>query len=195
MLSKLTRLSYACQKYGELHSPLLLLPCAALLSTALLVFLGATRKQTGPHFDFQRLVVPPTVFCACTNRNMLGVFVGSTDTFPQVLQLLAGTFFGAFLFASFFPCVLSTSLTHLPSADVSVPWSTWTTPRQVTTVPPPTEESCPLAEFTPHTGYEPKLLDDFHYSETTELIFRDESSDKDVVPSYLFDAELDDETI
>ena len=52
-----------------------------------------------------------------------------------------------------------------------------------------------MAEFTPLTGCEPKLLDDFHYSETTEIIFRDESSDKDVVPSYLFDAELDDETI
>ena len=53
----------------------------------------------------------------------------------------------------------------------------------------------PLAEFTPLTGYEPKLLDDFHFSETTEIIFWDESSDKDAVPSYLCDAELDDETI
>ena len=52
----------------------------------------------------------------------------------------------------------------------------------------------PLAEFTPLTRYEPKLLDDFHYSETTEIIFWDESSD-DAVPSYLFNAELDDETI
>ena len=71
----------------------------------------------------------------------------------------------------------------------------WITPRQLTTAPPPTEESCPLAEFTPHTGYEPKVLHDFHYSKTTEIIFRDESSDKDAVPSYLCDAELDDETI
>ena len=39
-----------------------------------------------------------------------------------------------------------------------------TTPRQLTTAPPPTEESCPLAEFTPLTGYEPKLFDDFHLS-------------------------------
>ena len=37
------------------------------------------------------------------------------------------------------------------------------------------------------TGQEPKLLDDFHYSEAIEIIFRDESSD--AVP-----AELDDET-
>ena len=42
-------------------------------------------------------------------------------------------------------------------------------------------------------GYEPKLPDDFHYSETTEIIFWDDFSD--AVPSYLFDAELDDETI
>ena len=60
---------------------------------------------------------------------------------------------------------------------------------------PLTEESCPVAEFTPLTGYEPKLLDDFHYSETTEMIFQEETGDKDAVPSYLRDAELDDETI
>ena len=47
---------------------------------------------------------------------------------------------------------------------------------QLTTGTSPTEESGPLAEFTPLTGYEPKLPDDFHYSETTEIIFRDESS-------------------
>ena len=70
-----------------------------------------------------------------------------------------------------------------------------TAPRQTFPSPPPTEESCPWAEFTPHTGYEPKLLDDFHFSETTEIIFQEQSGDKDVVPSYLCDAELDDETI
>ena len=46
----------------------------------------------------------------------------------------------------------------------------WTTPRQLFPVLPPTEEFCSLAEFTPPTGYEPKLLDNFHYSETTEMI-------------------------
>ena len=51
----------------------------------------------------------------------------------------------------------------------------------------------PLAEYTPPTGYEPKLPDDFHFSETTEMIFQEEPSD--AVPSCLFDAELDDETI
>ena len=69
----------------------------------------------------------------------------------------------------------------------------WSTSGQLTTATPPTEESGPLAELTPLTGYEPKLPDDFHHSETTEIIFRDESSD--AVPSYLFDAELDDDTV
>ena len=97
-----------------------------------------------------------------------------------------------------FPCVSPTPCSSLPTSTCSLSWtssSMWTTPRQLTTAPPPIEESCPLAEFTPHTGYEPKLLDVFHYSETTNIIFQNESSDKDAVPSYLFHAELDDETI
>ena len=52
-----------------------------------------------------------------------------------------------------------------------------------------------MAEFTPLTGYEPNISDDFHYSETTEITFQEESGDIDTEPSYLFDAELDDETI
>ena len=60
----------------------------------------------------------------------------------------------------------------------------WSTPRQIYPTSPPIEESGRLAELTPPTGYEPKLLDDFHYSETTEIIFWDESSDKNAVPSY-----------
>ena len=44
-------------------------------------------------------------------------------------------------------------------------------------------------------GYEPKLLDNFDYSETSAMIFQEESGDKDTEPSYLCDAELDDETI
>ena len=39
------------------------------------------------------------------------------------------------------------------------------------------------------------LPDDFYYSETTDIIFQEESGDKDIVLSYLCDAELDDETI
>ena len=69
----------------------------------------------------------------------------------------------------------------------------WSSAGQCTTGTLPNEESGPLAENTPLTGYEPKLPDDFHYSETTEIFFRDESSD--AVPSYLLDAELSDETI
>ena len=48
----------------------------------------------------------------------------------------------------------------------------WTTPRQLFPVPPSTEESCPLAGYTPPTSYEPNVLDDFHYSETTEMSSR-----------------------
>ena len=69
----------------------------------------------------------------------------------------------------------------------------WTSSGQYTTGAPPNEESGPLAENTPLTGYEPKLPYDFHHSETTEIIFQEQSSD--AVPSYLLDAELDDETI
>ena len=44
-------------------------------------------------------------------------------------------------------------------------------------------------------GYEPKLLDNFDYSETSAMIFQDESGDIDTGPSYSCDAELDDEII
>ena len=59
----------------------------------------------------------------------------------------------------------------------------------------PNEEYCPLAIYHPPTGYEPNVLDDLQYSETTEMIFQEESGDKNTEPSYLCDAELDDETI
>ena len=52
-----------------------------------------------------------------------------------------------------------------------------------------------MAKNHPPTGYEPNVLDDFQYSETTEMIFQEESGDIDTEPSYLCDAELDDETI
>ena len=44
-------------------------------------------------------------------------------------------------------------------------------------------------------GYEPNILDDFHYSETSDMIFQEESRDIGTEPSYLCDAELDDETV
>ena len=49
--------------------------------------------------------------------------------------------------------------------------------------------------YIPLTGYEPKLLDNFDYSETSAMIFQDEYGDIDTEPSYSSDAELDDETI
>ena len=45
------------------------------------------------------------------------------------------------------------------------------------------------------TGYEPNVLDDFHYSETSAMIFKEESADIDTEPSYSCDAELDDEIV
>ena len=45
------------------------------------------------------------------------------------------------------------------------------------------------------TSYEPKLLDDFHFSETAEIILQEQSVDKDTVSSYLCEAERDDEII
>ena len=48
----------------------------------------------------------------------------------------------------------------------------WSSSGQHTTGTPPNEESVPLAENTPLTGYEPKLPDDFHYSETTSPLSR-----------------------
>ena len=53
----------------------------------------------------------------------------------------------------------------------------------------------PWRKNHPLTGYEPKLLDNFHYSETSAMIFQDESGDIDTELSYSCDAELDDETI
>ena len=71
----------------------------------------------------------------------------------------------------------------------------WTAPRETLAAPAPNEEYCTLAIYHPPTGFEPNVLDDFHYSETTEMIFKEESGDMDSEPSYLCDAELDDETI
>ena len=47
----------------------------------------------------------------------------------------------------------------------------------------------------PLTGCEPKLLDNFDDSETSAMIFQDESGDIDTEPSYSCDAELDDKII
>ena len=52
-----------------------------------------------------------------------------------------------------------------------------------------------MATYHPPIGYEPNVLDDFHHSDTSAMIFQDESGDIDTEPSYLCDVELDDETI
>ena len=52
-----------------------------------------------------------------------------------------------------------------------------------------------MAKQKPLIGYEPKQLDDFDHSETSAMIFQDESGDIDTEPSYSCDAELDDEII
>ena len=52
-----------------------------------------------------------------------------------------------------------------------------------------------MANFNPLTGYEPNAIDNFDYSETSAMIFQDESGDIDTEPSYSCDAELDDEII
>ena len=68
-------------------------------------------------------------------------------------------------------------------------------PSNKSTAHPQNEEYGPVAIQNPLTGYEPKLLDNFDLSETSAMIFQDESSDIDTEPSYSFDAELDDELI
>ena len=55
------------------------------------------------------------------------------------------------------------------------------------------EEFGTLVNNLPLTGYEPKLFDDYHYSETTEVFLQESSSD--TRPSYLHDSEISDETI
>ena len=59
----------------------------------------------------------------------------------------------------------------------------------------PMRSICTLAIYHPPTGYEPNVLEDFRYSETSEMIFQEKSGDVDTEPSYSFDAELDDEII
>ena len=55
------------------------------------------------------------------------------------------------------------------------------------------EESGPLVNNTPLTGYETKIFDNNHISETTDIFIQESSSDSR--PSYLHDSEIDDDTI
>ena len=66
-------------------------------------------------------------------------------------------------------------------------------PRTKPSAHPHHEEYCPKAIHNPLTGYEPKLLNNFDYSETSAMIFQGESGNTDTEPSYSCNAELDDE--
>ena len=81
------------------------------------------------------------------------------------------------------------SLSRTPSSTMPSP------PRVKTTALTHNEEYCTVAIYNPLTGYEPKLLDNFDHSETSAMIFQDESDDIDTEPSYSCDADLDDEII
>ena len=55
------------------------------------------------------------------------------------------------------------------------------------------EESDSLVNNTPLTGYEPKIFDDYHFSETTEIFIQESSND--TRPPYLHESEISDDTI
>ena len=59
----------------------------------------------------------------------------------------------------------------------------WMLPEQDPLCTSSNEESGPLANNAPLTGYEPNFFDDYHYSETTEIFLQESSSD--TRPSYL----------
>ena len=96
-------------------------------------------------------------------------------------------------FSCFFP--FTSSLQHSTCTLPGTPSAMSVTPRDKTAVPSHNEEYCTVAIYHPLTGYEPNVLDDFHYSETSAMLFQDESGDIETEPSYSCDAELDDETI
>ena len=90
---------------------------------------------------------------------------------------------------STFSLSMSTRSLSGPPSSMSIP------PRVKTTALTHNEEYCLVAMYNPLTGYEPKLLDNFDYSETSAMIFQDESGDIDTEPSCSCDVELDDELI
>ena len=94
-----------------------------------------------------------------------------------------------------FSLLFTSSLPYLSCTLTCTPPSMWTVPRETPAAPSPNEEYCLLVISHPPTGYEPNVLDDFHYSETSEMIFQEESGAIDTELSYLCDAELDDGTI
>ena len=69
----------------------------------------------------------------------------------------------------------------------------WVLPEQDPLCTSPNEESDPLVNNAPLTGYEPNFFDDYHFSETTEIFIQESSSD--TKRSYLHDSEISDDTI
>ena len=69
----------------------------------------------------------------------------------------------------------------------------WMLPEQDPLCTSPNEESGPLVNNAPLTGYEPNFFDDYHFSETTDIFLHESSSDTS--PSYLHDSEISDDTI
>ena len=93
---------------------------------------------------------------------------------------------------SWFSPSFTSPLPHSTCSLPGTPSSMSTPPRVKTAAPPHNEECCTMAIYHHLTGCEPNVLDDFHYSETSAMIFQDESADLDTEPSYLCDVELDD---
>ena len=86
------------------------------------------------------------------------------------------------------------SLSQSTCSLSGTPSSMSSPPRVKTTALTQNEEYCSMAIYSPLTGYEPKLIDNFDYSETSAIIFQNDPGDIDTDPSYSCDAELDDET-
>ena len=169
--------------------------------------MAITRNRRGVHTD-----TPHTSFFSCTLRACTSVHTHHLAQDEPRLKCLHARVSPSsyhpwwavehlFLVVSSFwlsPCISPSPCFSLSTSTCALSWtssSMWTTPRQTLLAPPPIEESCSLAEFTPPTGHEPKLLDDVHNSESTEMIFQDESGDIVTEPAYSCDAELDDEIV
>ena len=78
-----------------------------------------------------------------------------------------------------FSCSHSTPVTLTSSSSIrsSRTTSQVTLPTNKHCATPPNEESGALAKTTSSTGYEPNVIDNFDYSETTEIFFQEQSSD------------------
>ena len=118
----------------------------------------------------------------CTSHCMAQKCVGARHVIYMVIHVVRlDCWFSLYSSLCSLPCVSPSSTTWTLTCTLTS--SKWTSSGQYPTGTPPTEESGPLANKTPLTGYEPNILDDFHYSETTEIFFQEQSSD--TMPSYL----------